>query len=177
MHQRRRASLSWQSGPLFLVDLLCAQTHFARLRQSNDCLTLSRLVATHPPASHAHLAAHHIHQHNSVNTHHEHTPLTPRSSPCPSQHIDATHTHSSWQLIALSSSPGSLISLPTDTSLTRPHSCPSLLRAPHKTSPVHVRLMTDGGIQFTHAAHASVLCCTSSSAGMTVQHAEQRAAV
>ena len=95
--------LSWQSGSVFLVDLWCGQTDFARLRLSNRCLTLSRLVATHPPASHAHLAAHHIHQHNSVNTHHEHTPLTPHSSPCPTQHIDATHTHSSSHLIAITS--------------------------------------------------------------------------
>jgi hypothetical protein len=85
--------LSWQSGPVYLVDLLRGRMNFARLRLSNDCLTLSRLVATHPPASHAHLAAHHIHQHNSVNTHREHTPLTPRSSPCPTQHIHATHIY------------------------------------------------------------------------------------
>jgi hypothetical protein len=91
-------------GSCFLSGSVAWTNRFRRLRLSNDCLTLSRLVTTHPPASHDHLAAHHIHQHNAVNTHHEHTSLTPRVSPCPTHHIHATYTHSSSHLIAITSS-------------------------------------------------------------------------
>ena len=139
------------------MDLSRGQTDFARLRPSNDCLTLSRLVATHPPTSYAHLAAHHIHQHNSVNTHREHTPLTPRSSPCPTQHIDATYiyliitSHRATVLCVRL-----LLSL-IDSSLTRSRSCPSLLTASHKTYPAHARLTRDDHIQFIQLTHASVM--------------------